>query len=248
GYRHETSVNVDLSGATCPGLPPSRHDVTPTSTPSLLSAPRRTIQFDPTPRIRLLHPNRVTSPPKQSDEESRKVIRERAKLEYWNDFELQREISKSKAKSFNAYLHAAFPVDEDEKGRIHNSYRTDERRNEGVSCRKRTFDVCSTDSYLGKSGDSMHKKARYNASRSCEHPEFEAMRHNDWETRFVRTQRWKFYYGSESEESDDDLEDVDESEESEVLSNIISRKHARTSDEENGDDAEGENKRGRFMK
>ncbi|KAG0297677.1 hypothetical protein BGZ96_005341 [Linnemannia gamsii] len=71
----------------------------------------RRVRFDMTPHIKVLDLTRVTGPPKEFDEEHIDDIMRRARWEYRWDMDLRQEHKLSKRASFNAHLHAAFPVD-----------------------------------------------------------------------------------------------------------------------------------------
>ncbi|KAK3837771.1 MAG: hypothetical protein JOS17DRAFT_786876 [Linnemannia elongata] len=127
----------------CSLLPP------PQDTVSAAAATARRVRFDMTPYIKLLEPTRVTGPPKEPDEEHIDDIMRNARWEYRWDKDLRHEHKLAKWASFNAHLHAAFPVDEDDE------QATDEQqsnqfstRDSSCSTKKRSIDTHDTDDLL----------------------------------------------------------------------------------------------------
>ncbi|KAG0312103.1 hypothetical protein BGZ97_011448, partial [Linnemannia gamsii] len=107
----------------------------------------RRVRFDMTPHIKVLDSTRVTGPPKEPDEEHIDDIMRRARWEYRWDKDLRQEHKLSKRASFNAHLHAAFPVD------TQGEQASDEQQNsqhssEGCLSKKRNIDDSDEDDFL----------------------------------------------------------------------------------------------------
>ena len=128
----------------CSLLPPPQGTVS--TAPAPIAAARR-VQFDMTPYIKLLDPTRVTGPPKEPDEEHIDDIMRNARWEYRWDKDLRQEHKLAKWASFNAHLHAAFPVDEDD-GQAIEEQQSDQFPTEDCSTKKRHIDSDDSDDFL----------------------------------------------------------------------------------------------------
>lgn len=146
--QNEKLDQGDPTTIACSHLPPPQGTISATPAPA---AAARRVRFDMTPYIKLLDPARVTGPPKEPDEEHIDDIMRNARWEYRWDKDLRQEHKLAKWASFNAHLHAAFPVDEDDE-QVTDEQQSDQFSIEDsdYSTKKRSFDSDDANERLAK--------------------------------------------------------------------------------------------------
>lgn len=127
------------------------------------AAAARRVRFDLTPYIKFLDPTRVTGPPKEPDEEHIDDVMRNARWEYRWDKDLRQEHKLAKWASFNAHLHAAFPVDEDDEQST-DEQQSDQFSIEDCSTRKRRIDSDDDDDILADERPPKKGRVAENAS------------------------------------------------------------------------------------
>ncbi|KAG9064727.1 hypothetical protein KI688_002986 [Linnemannia hyalina] len=151
----------------CSLLPPPQGTVSAAPAPA---AAARRVRFDMTPYIKLLDPTRVTGPPEEPDEEHIDDIMRNARWEYRWDKDLRQEHKLAKWASFNAHLHAAFPVEEDDM-QATDERQSDQFSTEDRSTKKHSIDSDDTDDFLADERPAKKSRAADHASSdSCNTP------------------------------------------------------------------------------
>lgn len=124
----------------------------------------RRVRFDMTPHIKVLDSTRVTGPPKDFDEEHIDDIMRRARWEYRWDMDLRQEHKLSKWASFNAHLHAAFPVDTQD-GQASDEQQSNQHSSDDCLSKKRSIDSDDEDNFLpDESRAKKHRTAEHTSS------------------------------------------------------------------------------------
>jgi len=229
--------------------------------PPVSVQPRKEVRFDMTPRIKELDNDRITGPP-ESDEEYMESTLWRSRQDYvFSD--LFHEHCESKRASFNAYLHAAFPIEEEEQ-LLSDEFSDGDHPSVEHATSELTAEeerpiikVVSKQPALKSAIKPASMKRSPTRLPSFKHPDFEDMAGDCNAGRTFRVTRWNHDYPeldvnsdledayldseseSDSDDSDDDLvsEDEDEGEEDDEVSEdvVTTLKRAHSMDEVDGD-------------